>query len=233
MSESGLKVVIIGASGATGKPTLSYLLKSERVDKVISFGRKALTEIKTSDASSSTSADELKSAETSGKLVQHVVDFSEENPYGDKMENPNVAISCLGTTRKDAGSEETFKEIDLGIPTKFSIKAKEAGAQRFSLLSASIANINSWFLYPKTKGQCEKHVTDLQFQRLDILQPGLLDRGAHSRGVEKVGAFFMTAIKVENVALALVKSIFDPLQDVVTVRKFGNKEMNNIAKDKN
>ncbi|KAG6950557.1 hypothetical protein JG688_00014105, partial [Phytophthora aleatoria] len=41
--------------------------------------------------------------------------------YSDKVD---AAFSCLGTTRKDAGSAEAFRKMDLGNVTKFAEVSK-------------------------------------------------------------------------------------------------------------
>jgi oxidoreductase len=65
----------------------------------------------------------------------------------------DASFMCLGTTRKDAGSAEAFRKIDLHWATKFANLSKEAGIPHFQLLTAQGSNKNSWFLYPQTKGE--------------------------------------------------------------------------------
>eukprot|EP00128_Syssomonas_multiformis_P017110 Colp12_sorted_trinity150504_noHs@3773 len=83
--------------------------------------------------------------------------------------------------------------------------AKSHGVQQFQIVTSVGSNPNSWFLYPKTKGEAEEAVKALKFTYTDIYRPGLLDRGEHARTIEKIGKFFMSGIPVSTVAQAMTK----------------------------
>jgi oxidoreductase len=65
-----------------------------------------------------------------------------------------------------------------------------------SYVSSQGANPNSWFLYPKTKGEVEEALKNLKFQSTSIYRPGLLDRGSKARLVEKIAGTFVCLIIV-------------------------------------
>lgn len=87
---------------------------------------------------------------------------------------PDVAISCLGSTIKAAGSKEAFAAVDLDLVASFAKAAKAAGAKQMIAISSVGASANSANFYLSTKGKAEVALRALAFDRLDILRPGLL-----------------------------------------------------------
>jgi uncharacterized protein YbjT (DUF2867 family) len=95
------------------------------------------------------------------------------------------AFCCLGTTRREAGSAEAFKRVDLDYVTAFARRARRAGALRFMLVSSLGASPNSPFLYPRTKGECETAISAIGFTTVVIVRPSfLLGARAHERAGE-------------------------------------------------
>jgi uncharacterized protein YbjT (DUF2867 family) len=101
---------------------------------------------------------------------------------------PTIAISTLGTTIRRAGSQEAFATIDHDLVIAFARAAREAGAQRFIMVSSVGANAMAGNFYLKTKGRAEQGVRALGFERVDIMRPGLLvaDRPGDARPVERL-----------------------------------------------
>lgn len=87
---------------------------------------------------------------------------------------PDVIVSALGSTMKQAGSQAAFRAMDYDIQINAARAAKAAGARQMILVSAVGASAKSRNFYLKTKGDVERDVAALGFDRLDILQPGLL-----------------------------------------------------------
>lgn len=90
-----------------------------------------------------------------------------------------AAICVLGTTIGKAGSREAFHAIDYGAVMSFAQAAKTAGAGHFLIVTAVGANPSSAAFYSRVKGEVERDLQSLGFDRLDIMQPGLL-RGPRS-----------------------------------------------------
>ena len=84
------------------------------------------------------------------------------------------AYCCLGTTRRAAGSEAGFRAVDHDLVMAFARLARQAGAQRFVLVSAAGADPASRFLYLRVKGETEKALETLRFPSLELMQPALL-----------------------------------------------------------
>lgn len=100
----------------------------------------------------------------------------------------DVAICCLGTTIKLAGSQVAFAAIDFDAVLAFASAAKAGGARQYLLVSSVGAKASSANFYQATKGKAEAGVIALDFDRVDIFRPGLLrgDRAGPSRPVESL-----------------------------------------------
>jgi uncharacterized protein YbjT (DUF2867 family) len=93
-------------------------------------------------------------------------------------------VSCLGTTLEVAGSREAFIAVDRELVLRLAKLAFELGARRAVLVSSVGASRQSGNFYLRIKGEVEDAMSEAGFQRLDILQPGLLlgERGEVRRG---------------------------------------------------
>lgn len=105
-------------------------------------------------------------------VISQRVDF--EHLEGLSLPDVDDAFCCLGTTRRDAGSAEAFRRVDLDYVVAFARLSKRAGAQRFLLVSSVGASAGSPFLYPRTKGESEAAVSALGFSTVVILRPSFL-----------------------------------------------------------
>lgn len=170
-----MRVILIGGSGATGQALVHQLLDAEDFTEVIVLLRR-------------------KTFNDHPKLQQMVVDFSRLQDFEPYI-GGDLAISCLGTTRKDAGSHEEQWKIDHDLNLQFAALAKKNKIPSFILLSAVNADAGSKFFYNRMKGSLEQHVKALDFDRLIIVQPGGLIRPHTDRLGEKVA---IQAIRVFN-----------------------------------
>ncbi|WP_417613806.1 NAD(P)H-binding protein [Parasphingorhabdus sp.] len=87
---------------------------------------------------------------------------------------PDIAISCLGSTMKKAGSKEEFAAVDRDLVGSVAAAAKAAGARQFIAISSTMADSSASSFYLKTKGEAEDLLRAQKFDRLDIIRPGLL-----------------------------------------------------------
>ena len=132
------------------------LLDSDAFEKVLVLGRRIVDE------------------PNNNKLEQVVVDFDKIEDYAQVCQGYDVGISCLGTTRKDAGSAEQFIKIDYHYSFNFAKMLKGVGTKHFLLLTSTGADANSFLLYPQTKGKLENDIKALGFDKLSIFRPALL-----------------------------------------------------------
>jgi uncharacterized protein YbjT (DUF2867 family) len=86
----------------------------------------------------------------------------------------DIAFCCLGTTRKQAGSDDAFRRVDHDYVLAFAKLARRHGCQRLIVVSSLGANPRSPALYPRTKGQMEQALLAQSWQRLAIVRPAML-----------------------------------------------------------
>jgi len=108
-----------------------------------------------------------------GKAKIHV-QLQENWPATIAKIKPDIAISCLGSTMKKAGSKEEFAAVDRDLVGAVAAAAKAAGARQFIAISSTMADSSASSFYLKTKGEAEDLLRAQQFDRLDIIRPGLL-----------------------------------------------------------
>lgn len=89
-------------------------------------------------------------------------------------EKPAVLICCLGTTIRQAGSQDAFRAIDHDLVLAAADAAKRAGTRHMIAVSSVGAAAKSGNYYLRTKGETEDDLRALGFDRLDLIRPGLL-----------------------------------------------------------
>lgn len=108
-----------------------------------------------------------------GKAKIHV-QLQENWPATIARIKPDIAISCLGSTMKKAGSKEEFAAVDRDLVGAVAAAARAAGAKQFIAISSTMADSSASSFYLKTKGEAEDLLRAQKFDRLDIIRPGLL-----------------------------------------------------------
>lgn len=96
------------------------------------------------------------------------------------------AFSCLGTTKKQAGSDEAFRKVDHDYNVAFATLCRDKGVENFFLLSSMNADINSQFLYNRVKAETEQSTMALGFAQLVIFRPSLLLGKHKGRPLESI-----------------------------------------------
>lgn len=109
---------------------------------------------------------------------------------------PEAAVSSLGTTMRQAGSQAGFRTVDFDLVVDFARAAESAGARRMVTVSSVGADPRSANFYLRIKGEMEAALERIGFERLDILQPGLLrgPRGGERRLGERIGIALSPAV---------------------------------------
>ena len=146
------KSIVLGSTGLIGKHLLSYL--GEKDLSVIAISRRPIDDIPKN-------------------VSPMIIDFDEFLDQGHLPDCKHIYI-CLGTTIKKAGSQESFKKVDLDYCLGFAKKARESGATTISLVTSIGANADSKNFYLKTKGKLENEIKTMGFDSVNIFQPGLL-----------------------------------------------------------
>lgn len=146
--------LIAGASGLVGSRLLTELLAAPEYDRVVSVGRRLLPR-------------------EHPKLTQEVADFAALEKNGTDLRCDD-AFCCLGTTIRQAGSQEEFRAVDHAAVLAFAWAARRNGARRFFVVSALGADSRSRVFYNRVKGETEEALQVLDFKTLAIFRPSLL-----------------------------------------------------------
>lgn len=85
-----------------------------------------------------------------------------------------VALCALGTTIKVAGSRAAFRAVDFDAVVAFARACRQAGVQRFGVVSAMGARARSPNFYSSVKGEAEDALREIGFEALLIARPSLL-----------------------------------------------------------
>ncbi len=167
--------IVIGASGLVGGALVDELLAHPAFSRVTCITRQPL-------------------ALKHDKLHNTVVDFEALDSVAEKFRG-DCLFSCLGTTRKQAGSIAAQRRVDLDYQLTAARLAKQLGVSHYLLVSAMGASQHSANAYMKMKGELEEQVTLLGFARTSIFQPSLLTgQRAQKRTMEDLSAPLMGAL---------------------------------------
>jgi uncharacterized protein YbjT (DUF2867 family) len=110
----------------------------------------------------------------------------------------DAAVSALGTTMRQAGSQAAFRTVDHDVVAGFAQAAAAAGVRRMVTVSSVGADPDSSNFYLRIKGEMESALEGLGFERLDILRPGLLrgERRGDRRLGERIGIALSPAVNL-------------------------------------
>ncbi len=150
-------ILIAGATGLTGEHLLDRLLSEPTVSRVLAPTRRPLA------------------------AHPHL-----ENPVGDLQSllptlcgEVDTAFCCLGSTIRQAGSQEAFRAVDHDLVLAFARRARELGARHLVVISALGANANSSVFYNRVKGETEEALKAMGWPQLTIARPSLLLGARH------------------------------------------------------
>lgn len=77
----------------------------------------------------------------------------------------------------------------------------------YLLVSSTGSNPDSWFMYLRVKGECERDLKLKQLNLLSIFQPGLLRNRKDARTIEKIVQVlpFVSGIEAKDAASSLIR----------------------------
>lgn len=145
-------ILLAGATGLTGEHLLDRLLNEPTVERVLAPTRRPLAEHKRLDNPVGEIAD----------LLPHL-----QGPV-------DTAFCCLGSTIRQAGSQEAFRAIDLDLVLAVGARARELGARHYLVISALGADASSSVFYNRTKGEMEAALKAQDWPQLTLVRPSLL-----------------------------------------------------------
>ncbi|ASP18267.1 NAD dependent epimerase/dehydratase family protein [Neisseria sp. oral taxon 020 str. F0370] len=177
-----LTAAIIGATGATGRELTALLLDDPRFGEVHIFVRR-------------------EPRISHDKLRVHIIDFARSADWAAQVRG-DILFSCLGTTLKDAGSQEAQRQIDYQAVIDTARAARANGVPTFALLSAAGADPQSRIFYSRLKGELERDSATLAFPQLLVFRSPLLLRPDSKRPAEVWSARLLSALN----AIGILKS---------------------------
>jgi uncharacterized protein YbjT (DUF2867 family) len=165
----GRSALVVGATGLVGRELVRHLIGEPGFARLVLLARR------------------LPDGPSSQRVETVVTDFDRLEASGGAFAATHV-FCALGTTIKQAGSRERFREVDYGYPLRVAQLARDAGARHYLLVSALGADPRSRVFYNRVKGELEAAITRVGFSSVTIARPSLLlgDR-AEPRFGEEVG----------------------------------------------
>ncbi|OEC44134.1 nucleoside-diphosphate sugar epimerase [Pseudomonas sp. 1D4] len=145
-------ILLAGATGLTGEHLLDRLLNERTVERVLAPSRRPLA--------------------THPRLENPVGELADLLP---QLGGPiDTAFCCLGSTIRQAGSQEAFRAIDLDLVMAVGRRALELGARHYLVISALGADRGSSVFYNRVKGEMEDALRDQGWPQLTLARPSLL-----------------------------------------------------------
>lgn len=171
---TGMKLLIVGATGLVGRQALELALSDPRIAAVTAPARSALPD--------------------HSKLLAPVTDF-ERLPDDASWWTADAVVCALGTTMRAAGSQDAFRRVDHGYPLAVARLTHDRGARAFVLNSAIGADASSRFFYNRVKGELERDLARVGFGSLTFVRPGLIGgTRAEHRSAERFAAVILRAL---------------------------------------
>ena len=146
-------VVILGATGLVGSALVEELIQDPQVSEIRLLSRRPLS---------------LEHP----KVKIFEIDLSNPEPLA--FDGVSALYCCIGTTRKKTPDQTQYRAIDHGMTLAAAKAAKNAGATEVHLISAIGADTESKIFYSRLKGEIERDLLQLNFERTLIYQPSIL-----------------------------------------------------------
>ncbi|MGF1691887.1 NAD(P)H-binding protein [Photobacterium kagoshimensis] len=156
-----MHAVIAGASGLVGDELLHQLLAHDDIATVYSIARRELPF-------------------RSKKLKQIIHPELRVTEWGDTDPTPQIGFICLGTTRKQAGSNAALKAVDYQLVKDVASTMKMLGVNHIIVVSSLFAHPFSPSHYLRCKGKMEQTLKGMGFEHCTFVRPGPL-KGERSK----------------------------------------------------
>lgn len=153
---SGKTAAIIGATGMIGTYLQQLLLRDSYFSTVRLIVRRPVPK-------------------TDPKIEVKLVNFDDAESVKLALEGTDVLFCAIGTTRKNVkGDKELYRKVDYEIPVKVARFCKEAGCEKYVIVSAVGADSKSGTFYLKLKGEVEDALGASGLRSVHIMEPSML-----------------------------------------------------------
>ncbi|WP_411348398.1 oxidoreductase [Paenibacillus sp. WLX2291] len=183
--------LIAGATGLVGSALTSILLDAPEYRQIVVLVRKRVPEW-----------------DNTPRITQILVDYERLEDHLDDLVADDV-YCCLGTTIKQAGTQDNMYRIDVTYPLRVAELAKRQGATQLLLVSAMGADRTSKIFYNRIKGELEHKLVGLDYPSFSAARPSLLlGERQELRTGERIGAVLAKVLSpLMGGALAKYKAI--------------------------
>ncbi|MDB4877597.1 MAG: NAD-dependent epimerase [Gemmatimonadetes bacterium] len=156
MSNARRSVLLLGATGLVGRECLRQLIGDPNVWRIVVLLRRPLDDAPRSD-----------------KMQVEVVNFDALAARRDLFRVDQI-FCALGSTIKQAGSQDAFRRVDFEYPLAAAKLGVEEGARHFLVVTALGASAKSRIFYNRVKGELEDALRTLSYRSVTIVRPSLL-----------------------------------------------------------
>ncbi len=207
-------VIIAGATGLVGSKVVAHLVSQPDIHTLYSLSRRPLDNI----------------SDPENKIVPMIDADLSILHWDEQQPKPEIGFICLGTTRKQAGSKENLRKVDVDLVTHVARQMKMIGVTRLAVVSSLGANSQSPSHYLACKGQMEDNIKALGFDEVVFAHPGpLVGQRTQPRADEKIVQGILTVVRpfmlgklanlvpidAEDVAKAMIYQVFSYQQEPV------------------
>lgn len=151
----GRTALVAGATGLVGGAVLRRLATEPGYARVVALTRRAL------------------GRSYGDRVGETLIDFEGLATAGASVAADHV-YCALGTTIRQAGSQEAFRRVDHDYVVTLARAAREQGARHFLLVSSLGADPRSRVFYLRVKGEVEAAVQTVGYPSITIVRPSLL-----------------------------------------------------------
>lgn len=181
-TKGNLKAVVVGASGASGREVVDYLIESKQWSTISIITRRKIERWST-----------LPLSDTQIKFILvdnlDILNETKENMLKINpdlnFEGYNTVFNCLGSRTKYGDDE--FKKVDYTYVIYSATLCQKFNIPHFSHITSTSVDPKSSFLYLRVKGQTEEKLKTMNIPYLSLFRPGMiLNRDNDKRSIEKI-----------------------------------------------
>jgi len=167
MAVVGYSSIILGASGSVGRNVVKGLLLSSNCNHITTVGRRSLPEF-----------------EKNEKITQHVIEMSElEDQVSNLAKGHQVAFCIFGIGKPTGTPQDEIEKIEITYVGAFARGCKNAGIERFQLMTGAGADPKSSLSILQVYAKKEEIVKQVGFPYLSIFRPSVILGNNNTPGV--------------------------------------------------